>query len=61
MSEERWDCPETFVAVCRTINAINEAKAELGHKHIIIMILEDINTLQDLLREQGFAIQKIKS
>ncbi len=61
MSEERWDCTECFVAACTALSALDEAKRELGHKHRIDMSIEDINTLQDLLKQQGFAIQKINN
>lgn len=61
MSEERWDYTETFVATCKVITALHEANAELGRPDRCIMTIEDVNTLQDLLIEEGFAIQKIKS
>lgn len=61
MNEEikRWDCTDTFIATCKAITAIHEANIELDMPHRAIMTIEDVNTLQDLLKEQGFAIQKI--
>jgi hypothetical protein len=55
----RWKSIDEFVAVCNVINAINDAKIEMGESPINISIV-DINTLQDLLISQGYAIRKIR-
>lgn len=59
MSEERWGSVDAFVATCNAFSALDEAKKELGHKHRLDASIEDINTFQDALIQQGYSIQKI--
>ena len=56
----RWEDTDAFVAACNAFNAIDDAKKELGYRHRLDASIEDVNTLQDLLIQQGYAIQKIK-
>lgn len=58
--EERWESIDAFVATCNAFTAIDEAKKELGYRHKLDASIEDINTLQDLLIQQSYSIQKIK-
>lgn len=60
-SDKRWDSTDAFVATCKAFNAIQEAKEEMGKETIFLCTIEDINTLQDTLIAQGYAIQKIKT
>ena len=58
--ETRWEGTEAFVATCNAFNSIQEAKEQLGRETVFLCTIEDINTLQDMLLEQGYSIQKIK-
>lgn len=60
MENNRWEELEAFIAACNAFNAIDEAKKKLGYKHRLDASIEDVNTLQDLLIEQGYAIQKLQ-
>lgn len=61
MAEEkdRWESTDAFVATCKALHALDEAKAQLGHKHRIDMSIEDVNVFKDLLLQQGYSIQKL--
>jgi len=62
MAENRWESTDAFVAACKAFDALDEAHSEMGnHDKMLTPSLEDINTIQDLLIEQGYAIQKLKS
>lgn len=57
-AKDRWESTDAFIATCNAIHAINEAKKEIGESETLITI-QDINTIQELLVQQGYSIQKI--
>lgn len=60
-NENRWDSDDVFEATCKAFEALDFAHDEMGnHDRRLNPTLEDINTLQDALIHQGYAIQKIK-
>lgn len=59
-AEKRWDSTDAFVATCKAFDAIQKVKEATG-KEKFLYTIEDINTLQEMLIYQGYAIQKIKT
>ncbi len=59
MSEKRWENTEAFIITCKVFHCIVEAKKQLEYPITHFFSIEDVNTLQDMLKEQGYAIQKI--
>jgi len=58
---KRWQTTDAFIATCKVLSALSSAKEELGHTNRIDFSIEDINTFQDLLIEEGYSIQRIHS
>lgn len=58
---KRWESTEAFEVTCKAFSAIEQAKEEMGYLTPFLCTIDDINTLQDMLLEQGYSIQKIKT
>lgn len=56
---KRWESTEAFVATCKAIDALVTSIHTVYPDREVFLSIEDINTFQDLLLEEGYSIQKL--